>query len=64
MKNLEKSILKEQRGIKNMDKYLEDYIEKIVIEEETPEYTIDYVIKVNKELDKISNEYFKGVNSN
>jgi len=47
-----------------MDKYLEDYIEKIVIEEETPEYTIDYVIKVNKELDKISNEYFKGVNSN
>ena len=64
MKNLEKSILKEQRGIKNMDKWLEDYIEKIVIEEETPEYTIDYVIKVNKELDKISNEYFKGVNSN
>jgi hypothetical protein len=44
-----------------MDKWLEDYIEKIVIEEDTPEYTIGYVIKVNKEMDKINNEYFKGI---
>jgi hypothetical protein len=47
-----------------MDKWLEDYIEREIELEETPGYTIDYVIKVNKELDKINNEYFKGVNSN